>query len=420
MFIFFQVYVPVGNGNVNVCLADPLILIGASLFLLNSRISTRYLSVPHIGVLVACCGCVLLVGFVHGWLAFGSNAWATTKAVGWLILGGYALTAALVVRVGGDDGRETVLRTIVAVFLAIACLEYALYFSRTLGIPVPVRSPARIEGFAQDSNAFAFQCLVVTAVLISRPVASYRAMALLSICFVMLWLSASRSGAIAAIAVIATTWYYRPHVTGAVAAAAGVALIVVVFPVALNLAGAFGGPTTFPGMEMIEERQTSSIERWTTISDAFWLFLDAPLFGKGLGYFVETHTRADGSRLVVHSSYLWLLAEVGVTGFIAFLLTAFAIVRREWPRVAHDVVSRATILILVGFATMSLVHDLLYQRLLWFALGALLACAPAVKRPKPRSGRERLEGNCQSKADCDIGMANARPTSAAAARPTPA
>ena len=71
VLIFFQVYVPVGNGNVNVCLADPFILIGASLFLLTPQMRTRCWRVPHIGALVTCCGCVLLVGFVHGWIAFG-------------------------------------------------------------------------------------------------------------------------------------------------------------------------------------------------------------------------------------------------------------------------------------------------------------------------------------------------------------
>jgi len=385
--IYFQLYVPMANGNVNVCLADPLILIGASIFVLSFFGSRDNWRVSHLPLLVGCCTIVVLVGFVHGWLAFGSNAWAMTKAFGWFLLVGYAMVAALIVRVGGEAGREAIFKAVIATFLAIACLEYALYFAHTLGISLPLRGPERAEGFAQDPNAFAFQCLVAMALLLGPLETSMHTPAALGACFLMLWLSASRSGWIAAVILLVMALYFRPRVRTLVVSGVGLALLAATLPVFLQyISGAFLSADAAVAPSIVglaSGRSSSNAERWVTIHDALALFGNRPVFGQGLGHFVEHHTRLDGSRLVVHSSYLWLMAEFGALGTIAFLLTALAIVADSWSRASDNPVSRAIILLLVSFAAMSLVHDLMYQRLLWFTLGAALAHSP-----RPQTSRE--------------------------------
>ena len=225
VLVYFQLYLPMANGNVNACLADPLVLICASLFLVSLPSGDAHWRIPRLAILVAGCTVVVMAGFVHGWLAFGSNAWAATKASGWFVLVGYALAAALIVRVGGETGRQLVFKTLIVAFLAIACLEYAIYASKVLGLAVPLRSPLRMEGFAQDPNAFAFQCLVVMALLLRTPGTSIRATTALGACLLMLFLSASRSGAIAAATMFAVAVYFRPRAFLTLAAAAGFAAL---------------------------------------------------------------------------------------------------------------------------------------------------------------------------------------------------
>ncbi len=106
VLIYFQLYVPVANGNLNICVADPFIVIGASLFALSAPSNNEPWRLPYARTILAFCTLAIVAAFVHGWLAFGSNSWGTTKAFGWFVLVGYALAAALIVRVGGERGRH--------------------------------------------------------------------------------------------------------------------------------------------------------------------------------------------------------------------------------------------------------------------------------------------------------------------------
>jgi O-antigen ligase len=114
-----------------------------------------------------------------------------------------------------------------------------------------------------------------------------------------------------------------------------------------------------------------------TIETAWRLFLSSPLIGSGLGYFVEHFPRANGSSLIIHSSYLWVLAELGLVGLAVFGASALGLWRSVWRRVATDDGCQLALLLLAALATMSLVQDMLFQRVTYFILGLALALASA-------------------------------------------
>jgi O-antigen ligase len=91
---------------------------------------------------------------------------------------------------------------------------------------------------------------------------------------------------------------------------------------------------------------------------------------------------ASGIPLVIHSTYLWLLAELGVLGFMVFVAPAAFVLWAEIRRTARDEASVVLILCLVGFAAMSIPADMMYQRTFWLVCGAALASAP---RPEIRN-----------------------------------
>jgi O-antigen ligase len=108
------------------------------------------------------------------------------------------------------------------------------------------------------------------------------------------------------------------------------------------------------------------------------MFLAHPLFGAGLGAYMENHMRVFKEPLVIHSSAIWILAEMGLVGFAVF---AGAAVRMFWEGWTHrgDQAGRLLLLILCALGFMSLVHDMLYARAFWLLLGAALAMPSALQ-----------------------------------------
>jgi O-antigen ligase len=119
---------------------------------------------------------------------------------------------------------------------------------------------------------------------------------------------------------------------------------------------------------------SSSAERLTTLVGGWKLFVEHPIFGAGLGAFRNEHIlAASGIPLVIHSTALWLLAELGLVGFLIFAAPAVYICFTEWRRAARDQTSALIILCFVGFSIMSGPADMVYQRTYWLMLGAALA-----------------------------------------------
>src|SRR3569832_2173231 len=130
-------------------------------------------------------------------------------------------------------------------------------------------------------------------------------------------------------------------------------------------------PEILPDVSSTSERLTSLIGGWK-------LFAEHPIFGAGLGAFRnEGIMTIQGVPLVIHSTPMWLLAELGLVGFLVLAGVGGYVFLSEWRRASTDTVSALIILCLVGFAIMSLPADMMYQRSFWLIIGAALSVAVA-------------------------------------------
>lgn len=122
------------------------------------------------------------------------------------------------------------------------------------------------------------------------------------------------------------------------------------------------------------------------------------LLGAGLGVFYEPEKAAEPREqeaLQVHNTLLWILAEFGLVGGCARCAVS---VGRVVPvaRMAAIARCRSAGLVLGGlmplgaWATMSMAHGLLYQRVPWFALAICLGGATRYKAPHLRRNADSL------------------------------
>lgn len=106
----------------------------------------------------------------------------------------------------------------------------------------------------------------------------------------------------------------------------------------------------------------------------------APVFGAGLGVFYDKERKLAAPKrpaLQIHNTALWMLVEFGVFGLsmfviliigvAVFLYRSFCQFRDHEPLVGD--LALAGLMILPVWATMSLAHEMMYQRVPWFILG---------------------------------------------------
>ncbi|MFH1807087.1 MAG: O-antigen ligase family protein, partial [Pseudomonadota bacterium] len=129
-------------------------------------------------------------------------------------------------------------------------------------------------------------------------------------------------------------------------------------------------------IEMLENDSFSYVQydRMTGLIEGWKMFLENPLFGAGLGAFYQEKL-ATGVPLVIHNSFLWVLAEFGLFGFIAIFgpVGVFATKNLLSGKWRHDRRMHAFLALLLGAGIMALAHEVMYQRIFWFMTGILLA-----------------------------------------------
>jgi O-antigen ligase len=127
-----------------------------------------------------------------------------------------------------------------------------------------------------------------------------------------------------------------------------------------------------------------TFQHWQTVLDGLAVFLAHPIFGAGIGAYMDQQIRSTGMPLVIHSTPVWLLAETGLIGFGVFLAAAWRLFSGEIRR-RGDPAALLLLLLLCGLAVMSSVHEMLYQRGFWLLLGAVLAMPVAAARDDRRN-----------------------------------
>lgn len=127
--------------------------------------------------------------------------------------------------------------------------------------------------------------------------------------------------------------------------------------------------------------------RVRVLQDSLTMIGERPLAGSGLGSGMLYQQRVHGDVVsVIDSTPLWLAVETGLPGLTVFSGVFLLCLVRLWKeaRINRNKEPFGAALCLAGvgilgvFAIMSLFHELLYSRFLWFFLGLALA-RPAVR-----------------------------------------
>ena len=361
--VFFQIYLPTGHGNLNVNLADPLVLVGAALFLLRQiGKGLPAWRLPHLNLYVAAGSAVIACSFVHGLAVFGWTEWAfANRLIGWMMLLCYGATGALIVRRAGEDGFEVLLLSFTAAGAAIAAFDIGMTGLIKAGLSslsAMVEYP--ISGFSQNRNAFTFVLLMaLTAALALQGRLRWR-ITLIAIVLAGILIAGSRAGLLAVPVVVGLALVSGVRLRPVLAALIGAAAIVL----GLWTLG------SAPREALLDDFSDS--QHLLTVQQGIAMFLAHPLFGAGLGAYMVSQLETTGVPLIIHSSGVWLLAETGLAGFAVFALAGWQIIAAAYRR-RFETAGLVVLLALVGFAVMAQAHDLLYQRALWLLLGAALA-----------------------------------------------
>jgi hypothetical protein len=376
--VLFQIHIPVGSNQLNVNLADPIAMLAGALFVLHAITQRQWPQwrVGSLNLSVAIATAVLGFSLLLGAWRFGWTDWALiNRFLGWFVLLAFGATGALIAAACGRDGVRIMLLTYMAATAGVALIELALVLLDALGLDVPARilEPGNLKGFAQNRNSFAFQLLMAVSAGLVLLQGRKARLLLFTAMLVAFWYAGSRSGwiaiacvLVAGIALRATT--IKEVSTVLVCSSLCIAVIAAVWILRTSMAA-----EALSGTGQFWPSGGSTDERLLTIAGGWKLFLENPLFGAGLGAFNQLTLSTEGKPLVIHSTALWLLAELGITGFVVFAGPAAYVWAAEWSSARGAPHAAITALCFVALAVMSAPADMLYQRPFWLLIGATLA-----------------------------------------------
>ena len=393
VLIFFQVHVPLAGGIINVNLADPFAILALAATVAHA-VSVRQL--PHWRVaefnwILAVFSALLVFAFLRGTLEIGVTQWAFAgRVTGWLMLLGYLSIGYLTVSYMGSHGLRRFAETMVSTAVIVVIVHATMRWLDHSGLVSGLDMPSHFEGYAANRNAFAFQLLVCSTMLLAYSSlfrrADRHALSLIAAscvddvsnkssaaCRVVycprLWLfsllhglilvglvfSASRAGLIAGSILLATAWVARLADRRMIALSMVFAIAIWLIP-QLGLGGG--------GIQGPSSGATSDPERWETYIRGSEMWLNSPFFGAGLGVFIERSTEWFNRPLNIHSTPLWMLAELGLLGMGVFLWGLLKLGRFLYNTGLGSPAHRVIAMLLLVFMIFSLVHEIFYQRIL--------------------------------------------------------
>lgn len=366
VLVFFSVYVPVSSGYANITLSDPFAIIGGGLFVLYywSRRELPAWGPWRLNTLIAAVSGMVLLSYLIGAARFGFTAWASTKVTGWFVLLAYFATGALAARLIGIRKIDEILWPYVVTAAAIIVFDQLVAALSTF-MPVSYIAIDTVgySGFSNNRNAFAFTALfaVGAALTIKRPGTLVAA----SLAIAGVLLSGSRAGAIClpAVIIVTTLMGHSSWRNTTIATLSGIAVY-------------FFAGTVIPAIFGVQafsvklDTGFSGQEHYETILEGLEMFMSFPIFGAGLGAFLTMPSQAT-PPVIIHSTPVWLLAEMGLAGVSVFAATFISAGIYLFNN-RRQVFGCVGLIVLLVVAVFGQAHEILYQRPIWLILGLVL------------------------------------------------
>jgi uncharacterized membrane protein YbhN (UPF0104 family) len=408
MLLFFQLRIPVRGGELTANVADLIALtsLGLSpLFLWQYR---HALPLPKLLLAgLAAVTLVLAASLAYGYSRFGWTSWAfLNRGLGWLIILGY-VTTGVAIAVTTDRHRRILLSTFIATGTTIAALQLSLMILALFGVKFhPDIFMLPLKAHAGNTNAFAVQMVMTSSAAVAAWHLGifgrhrYLLPLILSVASAAIYFCHSRAG-LGMILILLTTMLLFP----AQSRRRGL-LPALIWPVATLLVcthlheiyGAVlrllsdGHPSYLQNLtallQVSIERQSGDLERWTSITDGWAMWLERPIFGHGLGAYMHHYLSTTGGPLVIHSVPVWLLAETGLVGLLAVAATFGIAMRHAFCDMARPNTAGWAVGLLVALVTLgaaAIVHDFFFQRSFWFLLGLLVALPQGARTMAPKA-----------------------------------
>lgn len=398
--VLYSFSISIDQSYINITFSDPIAVLVFS-YIVSSLLFLRrvpfllpgYLKIWIISVSV-CLGMALFLG----WLRYGFIEWAfLNRGFGWLVLMGYFGLGGMIASNLGDLGVRTLIIFLVISACVIFYVTLAYHFSYEVGLFTLY--PGNFDGFSGNRNAYAFQMLVIAAVGARLFFHNNRCPSMWGVFFVSSVFSAVFfSNSLTALVGLAVLVIYFIFVLEVNERRWTLLSILIAGAVRLSLPEVFDflvynlgvlesvsepdiGYRIANGVEFMEPvrvSQTSLSERFESLFWGIKMWLEFPIVGAGLGAFVHTH-ESYGVPLVIHSTYIWILAEFGIIGamtmiFLPFLYFCGLLINatkaskleggsRVWG-------ANAAISLMLVFGVFSIAHDVAYQRMFWLLAGA--------------------------------------------------
>lgn len=428
VLIFFQTHLALPSGPVNLNLADPFAIIALAVVIaqvIATGQAPRW-RVKGFNWALALISVLFVFAFVRGVEEIGVTQWAfASRLMGWLVLLGYLSIGYLLVSLSGTHGlrrfAEIMISTVVIVVLFQIVSRWLTYVGFDT-FPIGVN----FEGYSGNRNAFALQLLVCSVLVLSYSTVQFRfdrqtshnTATLESITVSRQWswlrgllrprrvlfsllhgiilggiiFTGSLGGFVTGIVLLAIAWVLRLADRRLIELSVLVCLVIWQMPQVISwIQEQFG----FDGAGNLERMisthfsgDESHYVRWQTYVKGFEMWRESPLFGAGLGVFIEQSTQWIDRPTVIHNTAIWILAELGLFGLVIFLWAFYVLVRflRQdgTPLPTH----RMVLMLLLVFSVFSMVHEIFFQRVFWLALGAGVALSAST--PRVRAAASKL------------------------------
>ena len=406
--IFFQIKLEVQQFLINVNLADIFALTGLAIVILNYFLLKQKptIDLPFFKHFLYASPVVFLLAFLVGWYKFGFIPWAFySKFLGWFVIIGYVALGSLFSKIQGEQGLKRLISLMSLTLFVIVAYHFFLFFSfRYQLLPSEFLSgdysaALGLQGYALNRNSFSFQLL--TMIVLLHITLNFHEKAkpqntiywMLAIFYCGIFFTFSRAGLITLLILFTGLLLTKSIKLDQ--------LKRLLFPVTLCMTFflSFGYildllQYLIQSFQTLMESSThfshrphhpvtlystaeSNHERFYTMFEGLKMWLKSPFWGEGLGSFMTQELAINQRPLIIHNTFIWLLAEFGLIGSSIFIIFGLSIFRYLYQKISRYLTEKPTfndgilLGIVIVFVMMSLVHEVLYQRIFWLTLGLI-------------------------------------------------